>query len=54
MTIKLKLDYVPPPLRYVGWTLFGVGAATTVPLAMNVVANSRTIKPAVIGGDDMT
>lgn len=41
----------PEQRRPVGWTLFVVGAVTTVPLAMNVVANSRTIKPAVIGGE---
>jgi hypothetical protein len=41
----------PEQRRHVGWTLFVVGAVTTVPLAMNVVANSRTIKPEVIGGE---
>lgn len=41
----------PEQRRHLGWTLFVVGAVTTVPLAMNVVANSRTIKSAVIGGE---
>jgi uncharacterized membrane protein len=41
----------PEQRRHIGWTLFVVGAVTTVPLAMNVVANSRTIKPEVIGGE---
>lgn len=35
--------------RAVGWTLFLVGVVTTVPLAMNVLAHSRTVKPEELG-----
>lgn len=35
--------------RAAGWTLLLVGVVTTVPLVMNVVANSRTVKPEMLG-----
>jgi len=31
--------------RAVGWTLLAVGAATTLPLAYDVLGNSRTARP---------
>ena len=31
----------PSTRRAVGWTLFGLGAATTVPLAVSVLRHSR-------------
>lgn len=34
--------------RAAGWALFTVGVVTTVPLVMNVVAHSRTVKPEVL------
>ena len=38
-----KLD--PPARRALGWTLLGIGAATTVPLAVSVLRHNQVILP---------
>jgi 4-amino-4-deoxy-L-arabinose transferase-like glycosyltransferase len=41
LTDRLK----PDVRRAVGWALFAVGAATTVPLALNVLSKSSDARP---------
>jgi hypothetical protein len=38
----LLADQLPPPARKaVGWTLLGIGAASTVPLAVSILRHSH-------------
>lgn len=42
----LLADELPRPARKaIGWTLLGIGAATTVPLAVNILRHSNKAPP---------